>query len=137
MKPAPLSDMEVDQLLRRQLPPPQPSSAWRDRVLAATLRADVAAAEAARARALDDLRRRTRARVEAERRQMLRSVSVYVAVAVAVIAVLPLLTRQLTPSFGSVPALRLNGLSLLIAAGVVCFALGGNASRRLRGLFGL
>lgn len=137
MKPAPLSDLEVDQLLRHELRPPQPSSAWRDRVLAATLRADAAAAEAARARALDELRSLTQRRVAAERQRMLRRVLGYLLIALPIFALLPLLTRELAPAFGTVPALGLNGLSLIIAAGVVCAVLSDGLSRRLRGLLGV
>lgn len=137
MKPSPLSEQEVDQLLRRELNAPQPSSAWRDRVLAATLRADVAAAEATRAHALDDIRERSRRRIAAERQRMLRNVSLYLLIAIASLAVLPVLLRQLAPAFGSVPRFGMDGISLTIGIAALCAGLANGFSRQLKGLMGL
>lgn len=136
MNPQPLTDAEVDTLLRRELSAPQPSSAWRDRVLAATVRADLAR-ETVRGLALQELRARCERRLAAERQRLLRRVLPYVLIAACSIAALPALVAHLAPAFGSATHLGLDGLSMTIAMAALCCGLATGFPRQMKALVGL
>lgn len=132
----PLSEAEVDTLLRRELTPPQPSSAWRDRVLAATLRSDTTR-EQARALALQELRQRSSRRIAAERQRMLQRVLVCMLIGASALALLPALLEHLPSMAGTASVLGVNVWSLCIAAAALLLGLGGRVSRPLKALAGI
>lgn len=137
MTQRPLTDREVDALLRRELPAPIPSSDWRERVRRGTLGAAPMFNAAARQAELDALRARSRQGLAQARRALLQSVSPYLLITAAALAVVPTLVERLQPLFGAVPGLHVSGLTLVVAPIALAFSIHTAFPRAFRALVGL